>query len=68
MIDKVSLIVRMKFFIYPLLALMVLPLFSCASGGKEFTPAGPRSAQTDKPWNDQMRPEGAGSLGILNDR
>jgi len=55
-----------KFFVASLLLVVTLPFVACAPAG--MTPRGPSSEKSDKPWNDQLGPEGAGPLGMLIDR
>lgn len=59
----------MRKILYPFLVVASLSLLSCATKDEgEFTPKGPSSTESDMSWNRPMGPEGAGALGILNDR
>jgi hypothetical protein len=55
--------------LYVLLSAAFLPLFSCAGNSETANkPVGPTSAESDMPWNRPTGPEGAGMLGILDQR
>ena len=60
----------MRKFIYSFLLLASLPLLSCSSDDSSAhkKPIGPTSDESDMPWNRPTGPEGAGALGILNQR
>ena len=59
----------MRMIIGSFLVVASFSLLSCATQEKtEFTPKGPTSDESDMSWNRPMGPEGAGALGILNDR
>ena len=55
--------------LYVLLAAAFLPQFSCAGNLETANkPVGPTSDESDMPWNRPTGPEGAGMLGILDQR
>jgi hypothetical protein len=55
--------------IYALCALSFLPLVSCVDTSQSARkPMGPISSESDMPWNRPTGPEGAGALGILDQR
>lgn len=55
--------------LYAFLTLSFLPLVSCGDRVETAQkPVGPVSDGSDMPWNRPTGPEGAGALGILNDR
>ena len=54
--------------LYILAALAFLPLVSCGSSEIARKPVGPTSNESDMPWNRPTGPEGAGALGILDQR
>ena len=59
----------MQKFFYSLLVLASVSLFSCAPQTEaQITPKGPQPTESSMPHNRPMGPEGAGALGILNQR
>ncbi len=51
------------------LSLAFLPLMSCTQNAETVRkPVGPTSDESDMPWNRPTGPEGAGALGILDQR
>ena len=55
--------------IYVLSLAAFLPLFSCADNTESARrPVGPESDESYMPWNRPTGPEGAGALGILDQR
>ena len=60
---------RMNKFLYALFAVALLPLVSCGDSAQTARkPVGPISSESDMPWNRPTGPEGAGALGILDQR
>lgn len=54
---------------YVLICAAFLPLFSCTGDTDTARrPVGPTSEESDMPWNRPTGPEGAGVLGILDQR
>jgi len=55
---------------YVLLTVAFLPLLSCGQNSETANkPAvGPTTDESDMPWNRPTGPEGAGALGILDQR
>jgi hypothetical protein len=60
----------MRHLVYSLLVFAFLPLISCSSDDSvsRKKPIGPTSDESDMPWNRPTGPEGAGALGILDQR
>ena len=60
----------MRKVIYSFLVLASLSFLSCSSDDSttKRKPIGPTSEESDMPWNRPMGPEGAGALGILDQR
>ena len=61
----------MRKVIYSLLILASLSILSCSSSDDSTSKRkaiGPTSDESDMPWNRPMGPEGAGALGILDQR
>ena len=55
--------------LYLFLAVAFLPLLSCGQNTETAKkPVGPTSDESDMPWNRPTGPEGAGALGILDQR
>jgi|GEM_PF-885545 len=55
--------------LYVLLTAAFLPLLSCGLSSETANkPVGPTSDESDMPWNRPTGPEGAGALGILDQR
>ena len=56
-------------FLQALLVLSFLPLVSCGDSAQTARkPVGPTSDESTMPWNRPTGPEGAGALGILDQR
>jgi len=55
--------------LYASLVVSFLSLISCVDKDQTARkPIGPTTDESDMPWNRPTGPEGAGALGILNDR
>ncbi|MBT8044499.1 MAG: hypothetical protein KJO79_06060 [Verrucomicrobiae bacterium] len=54
--------------LYLLLTLAFLPLMACSNTQVAKKPVGPTTDESDMPWNRPTGPEGAGALGILDQR
>jgi len=60
---------RMSKIFYVLLTVAFLPLLSCGQNSETVKkPVGPTTDESDMPWNRPTGPEGAGALGILDQR
>jgi hypothetical protein len=59
----------MRKILYVLLTAAFLPLLSCSPSSETANqPVGPTADESDMPWNRPTGPEGAGMLGILDQR
>lgn len=56
---------KKKGIVFIALAVVAMTMVSCGSSAQ---PVGPTSKKSDKPWNDQMRPEGVGAFRLLDQR